>query len=49
MQLAVAIGLGVIAGMKVDELLDWKQPIGTATFSLLGLAAGMYQILRLLR
>jgi F0F1-type ATP synthase assembly protein I len=49
MQLAVAIGLGVIAGMKVDELLDWKQPIGTAAFSLLGLAAGMYQILRLLR
>ena len=45
-QLAVAIGLGVLAGMKVDEHLAWEQPIGTAAFSLLGLAAGMYQILR---
>ena len=45
-QLAVAIGLGVLAGMKVDEHLAWDQPIATAVFSLLGLAAGMYQILR---
>ena len=45
-QLAVAIGLGVLAGMKVDEHFAWDQPIATAVFSLLGLAAGMYQILR---
>ncbi|MGB1384138.1 MAG: AtpZ/AtpI family protein [Flavobacteriales bacterium] len=45
-QLAVAIGLGAMAGMKVDEHLAWDQPVGTAVFSLLGLAAGMYQILR---
>ena len=45
-QLAVAIGLGVLAGMEVDKYFEWDQPIGTALFSLLGLAAGMYQILR---
>jgi len=48
MQLAVAIGLGVIAGMKVDEHFQWEQPLGTAAFGLLGLAAGMYQVLRAL-
>lgn len=48
MQLAVAIGLGVIAGLKVDEHFQWEQPLGTAVFGLLGLAAGMYQVLRAL-
>ena len=48
MQLAVAIGLGVIAGLKVDEHFRWEQPLGTAFFGLLGLAAGMYQVLRAL-
>ncbi len=48
-QLAVAIGLGVVLGLKVDEKLGWRQPVGTALCSLLGLAAGMYQVLRSLR
>ncbi|MDA0939665.1 MAG: AtpZ/AtpI family protein [Bacteroidetes bacterium] len=47
-QLAVAIGLGVVAGMKVDEHFQWEHPLGTALFGLLGLAAGMYQVLRAL-
>ena len=47
-QLAVAIGLGVVAGMKLDEHLQWEQPFGTALFGLLGLAAGMYQVLKAL-
>lgn len=48
-QLAVAIGLGVMAGLKLDEWLAWEQPLGTATMALVGLAAGMYQILKALR
>mgnify|MGYP000415715497 CR=1 FL=1 len=48
MQLAVAIGLGVLAGLKVDEHFQWEQPLGTALFGLLGLAAGMYQVLKAL-
>lgn len=48
-QLAAAIGLGVMAGLKLDEWLEWKQPLGTAVMALVGLAAGMYQILRALR
>ena len=47
-QLAVAIGLGVVAGMKLDEHLQWEQPLGTALFGLLGLVAGMYQVLKAL-
>lgn len=48
-QLAAAIGLGVVVGMKTDEALQWEQPMGTAIFGLLGLAAGMYQVLKSLR
>ena len=48
-QLAVAIGLGVVLGLKVDELLAWEQPLGTAMFGLVGLAAGMYQVLKALQ
>ena len=47
-QLAAAIGLGVVVGMKVDEHLMWEQPMGTALFGLIGLAAGMYQVLKAL-
>lgn len=47
-QLAAAIGLGVVVGMKVDEYLTWEQPMGTALFGLFGLAAGMYQVLKAL-
>ncbi len=47
-QLGVAIGLGVVAGMKVDEQFQWEQPLGTALFGLFGLAAGMYQVLKAL-
>ncbi len=48
-QLAVAIGLGVVLGLKVDEHLAWEQPLGTAMFGLVGLAEGMYQVLRALQ
>ena len=48
-QLGVAIGLGVLAGLEVDRFFELKQPIGTASLALLGLAAGMYQVLRALR
>ncbi len=48
-QLAVAIGFGVMAGLKLDGWLEWEQPLGTAILALLGLAAGMYQILKALR
>ena len=48
-QLAIAIGLGVMVGLKLDECLEWEQPLGTAVMSLVGLAAGMYQILKALR
>ena len=48
-QLAVAIGLGVMAGLKLDEWLGWEQPLGTAVMALVGLAAGMYQVLKALR
>ena len=48
-QLAVAIGLGVVLGIKVDEHLAWEQPLGTALFALFGLAAGMYQVLKALQ
>ena len=47
-QLAAAIGLGVVVGMKVDGYLMWEQPMGTALFGLIGLAAGMYQVLKAL-
>ena len=47
-QLAAAIGLGVVVGMKVDEYLMWEQPMGAALFGLIGLAAGMYQVLKAL-
>ena len=47
--MAVAIGLGVMAGLKLDEWVAWEQPLGTALMALLGLAAGMYQILKALR
>lgn len=47
-QLAVAIGLGVMAGLQLDEWLGWAQPIGTACCALLGLSAGMYQVLKAL-
>lgn len=48
-QLAVAIGLGVMAGLKLDEWLGWEEPLGTAIMALVGLAAGMYQVLNALR
>ena len=38
-----------MAGMKLDEWLEWEQPLGTAIMALVGLAAGMYQILKALR
>lgn len=48
-QLAVSIGLGVLAGLRVDEHLELNQPLGTAALALFGLAVGMVQILRALK
>lgn len=48
-QLGVSIGLGVYVGMKLDEHMEWGQPIGTAAFGLMGLAAGMYLVLKALQ
>ena len=48
-QLGVSIGLGVYVGMKLDEHMKWGQPIGTALFGLLGLASGMYLVLKALQ
>ena len=48
-QLGVSIGLGVLAGVKLDEALQWKHPIGTAICALIGLAGGMILVLRALK
>ncbi|MFN4885298.1 MAG: AtpZ/AtpI family protein [Bacteroidota bacterium] len=45
-QMAVAIGLGVWIGMKLDEYYHLKRPYLTMVFSLLGVAIGMYQFMK---
>ncbi|MBQ81061.1 MAG: hypothetical protein CL825_00610 [Crocinitomicaceae bacterium] len=47
--LAAAIGLGAIGGRKLDEELQLAKPIGTALGALLGLAAGLWAVVRSLR
>jgi hypothetical protein len=44
--MAVAIGLGVWIGMKLDEYYHLKRPYLTMVFSLLGVAIGMYQFMK---
>ena len=48
-QLGISIGLGVLAGVQLDEVLGLKHPVGTAVCALLGLAGGMTLVLRALR
>lgn len=47
--LAAAIGLGAIGGRKLDEELQLEKPLGTALGALLGLAAGLWTVVRSLR
>ena len=44
--LAVSIGIGSIGGRKLDEYFALEKPLITATGALLGLAVGMWSVLR---
>jgi len=44
--LAASIGLGAIGGRKLDEYFALEKPLITAAGALLGLAAGMWSVLR---
>ncbi|MFM7618209.1 MAG: AtpZ/AtpI family protein, partial [Bacteroidota bacterium] len=45
-QMALAIGLGVWIGMKLDTYYKLERPYLTMVFSLLGVAVGMYQFMK---
>ena len=47
--LAASIGLGAIGGRKLDEYFALEKPLITATGALLGLAVGMWSVLRNLK
>ena len=47
--LAAAIGLGAIGGRRLDEELQLEKPLGTALGALLGLAAGLWTVVKSLR
>ena len=47
--LAAAIGLGAIGGRQIDEHFLLEKPLGTAAGALLGLATGMWTVLRNIR
>jgi F0F1-type ATP synthase assembly protein I len=44
--LAASIGLGAIGGRKLDEYFALEKPLITAAGALLGLAIGMWSVLR---
>lgn len=44
--LASAIGLGALGGRQVDDHFQLDKPLGTATGAILGLALGMWSVLR---
>jgi F0F1-type ATP synthase assembly protein I len=44
--MALAIGLGVWIGMKLDAYYKLERPYLTMVFSLLGVAVGMYQFMK---
>lgn len=44
--MAIAIGIGVYGGIKLDGLIDWKFPLCTILLSLLGVALGIYILVR---
>jgi len=44
--LAAAIGLGAFGGRQIDDYFQLEKPLGTAAGALLGLALGMWSVLR---
>ena len=47
--LAATIGLGAIGGRKLDEELQLEKPLGAAVGALLGLAMGLWTVVRSLK
>ena len=47
--LAATIGLGAIGGRRFDEEFQLEKPLGTAVGALLGLAVGLWTVVRSLR
>lgn len=45
-QMIVVIGIFAFIGHKIDEARNAKTPFFTAAFSLLGVAAAMYQVVK---
>jgi len=45
-QMAVTIGLGAWAGTKLDQHFKTSKPVFTIILSLLGIAAGLYLVLK---
>lgn len=45
-QMMATIGLMTFIGFKIDEYKNSKQPIFTATFSLLGVVISLVQVVR---
>ena len=46
LQMGITIGLGAWGGKKLDEYLHNTKPIFTAVLSLIGIAAGLYLVLK---
>ena len=44
--LAATIGLGAFGGREIDDYYQLEKPLGTAVGALLGLAIGMWSVLR---
>ena len=44
--LASAIGLGALGGRQIDDHFQLDKPLGTAAGAILGLALGMWSVLR---
>ncbi len=45
-QLGVTIGLGAWGGYKLDQYYNNRNPVFTSILSLLGIAAGLYLVLK---
>ena len=43
---AAAIGIGAMGGRKVDDYLSLEKPLGTACGALLGLATGLWTVIK---
>jgi F0F1-type ATP synthase assembly protein I len=46
LQICVGVGLGAWAGHLLDKRYGWKTPWGVICGSMLGLASGMYLLLK---